>query len=67
MHKQYKNKTIVYAVKKKMPEDIITLPMCTINHNHMMYDFSEIWSRTDHFFVILDNFLPFHLLNNQKN
>ena len=43
---------------KQPPRDIITLHMCTINGNHMMYG-PEIWSKTEEFFVILDCFLPF--------
>ena len=35
---------------EKTPGYIIILHMCTINDNHMMYVFLEIWSVTDRMF-----------------
>ena len=49
-------------MKKTTSEDIIILPICTIDGNHMMYGswYMELWSMTDKFFVILGHFLPFY-------
>ena len=43
---------------KKNPADIIILQMCTIIYNHMKYGSWDIEHDGQHFFVILDNFLP---------
>ena len=51
---------------KKPPRDIITLHMCTINENHMMYGSWDMELVTE-FFVILDHFLHFYPPNNPKN
>ena len=40
---------------KKMPGDIITLHMCTINDNHMMYG-SRDMERNGQNFIILNYF-----------
>ena len=49
-----------------MPGDIIILHMCTINENHMMYDYWDMEYDKQEFFVILDNCLPFDPHNNPK-
>ena len=43
---------------KKPPGDIITLHICTINDNHMMYGL-WVMEHDWQFFVILDCFLPY--------
>ena len=50
---------------KKKPRNIILLHMCTINQDHMMYDFWDIKSKGE-FLVILGNFCPLTLLKTQK-
>ena len=50
---------------KKPPGDIITLHICTINDNHMMYGCWDMGH--DRIFDILDLFLPFYTPNNPKN
>ena len=51
---------------KKIPEDIITLDMCTINENHDAW-FLRYGARLTELFLILDNFLPFYPPNNPEN
>ena len=43
---------------EKTPGDIISLHICTVNDNHMMYGSWDI-ERNRQFFVILDCFFPF--------
>ena len=55
---------------KKPHGDVITLLLCTINDNHMMYGYIwflkyGVWQTQ--FFVILEDFLHFHPPNNPKN
>ena len=50
---------------KKKPRNIILLHMCTINQDHVMYDFWDIKSKGE-FLVILGNFCPLTLLKTQK-
>ena len=52
---------------EKMPSDIILLPMCTINEDHVMYGSWDIKAQRTEFFVILGHFLPFDSPNNPKN
>ena len=52
---------------EKMPGDIILLPMCTINEDHVMYGSWDIKAQWTEFFVILGHFLPFDSPNNPKN
>ena len=52
---------------KKTPGDIITLYICTINNNHMMYGSCDMECNRQNFFVILDHFSPFYPSNNPKN
>ena len=52
---------------KNTTEDIIILPMCTINKNHMMYGSSDMECNRQNIFVILDRFLSFYPPNNPKN
>ena len=51
---------------KKTPEEIITLNICIINDNHIMYGF---WDKDleRQFFVILSHFIPFYFANNLQN
>ena len=49
----------ISTLQKKNPGDIITLHICTINENHMMYGSWDIESNRQ-YFVILDHFLPFY-------
>ena len=51
---------------KKIPGDITTLHMCTINDNHMMYDSWDM-ENDPHNFAILDHFLLFYPSNNSEN
>ena len=51
---------------KKPPGDTITLHMCTINDNHMMYGPWDM-EHDRQFFVALDLFLPFYALKTPKN
>ena len=51
---------------KKTPGNIIILPICTINDNHMRYGSWDMEHDTE-FFVILDCLLPFYPCNNPKN
>ena len=57
-----------FEKKKKMPEDIIILHMCTRNDSHI-YNvwFLRYGVRPIEFFVILDRFLPFYHPNNPEN
>ena len=51
---------------KNTLRDIITLNMCAINDNHIMYGSRDVeWDRK--FVVILCHILPFYLTNNLKN
>ena len=52
--------------KKKTPGDIIILHLCKTNDDHMMYDSWDM-VHDRHFFLILDNFLPFYPLKMWKN
>ena len=51
---------------KKPPGDIITLHMCPINDNHMMYN-SWNMKHDDRIFCHFGPFLPFYPCNNPKN
>ena len=47
----------------KIAGDVIILPMCTKNRNHMMYgSWDTEWDRQTGFFLILGHFLPIHPL-----
>ena len=50
---------------KKTPSDI-TLQMCIINENHMMYGSWDMVLDRDNFFI-LNHFLPFYSPQNTKN
>ena len=63
----YQSKNQNLKKMKKLPGDIITLHMCTINDNYMMYVSWDKEHDGQNFFVILDLFLPFHTTNNPKN
>ena len=63
-NKDYQN--FEKIIKKKTPGDIITLNMCTINDNHIMYG-SQDKERKRQFFVILGHFLSFYPTNNLQN
>ena len=60
------NRKIKIMKNEKMPEDIIILHLCTINYDHMMYG-SWNMEHNRHFFIILDQFLPFYHPNNPEN
>ena len=60
------NRKIKIMKNEKMPEDIIILHLCTINYDHMMYG-SWNTEHNRHFFIILDQFLPFYPPNNPEN
>ena len=47
--------------------DIISLHICAINGNHMIYASWDIEHNRQNFLVILDPFLPFYKPNNPKN
>ena len=51
---------------KKQPGDIITLLMCTINDNHMMYGFWDMERDRQNFLSFWTIFCPFTLLTAQK-
>ena len=52
---------------KKLSVDIIILPLCTINENHLMYVFQGMDHNRHNFFLILDHFFPFYPPNNAEN
>ena len=45
---------------KKASWDVITLHMCTKNHNHVMYASWDMEYNRPNFFVILGHFLQFY-------
>ena len=52
---------------KKPPGDIITLHMCTINDNHIMYGFWDIEYDRQNVLLFWTIFFPFYPTNNPKN
>ena len=52
---------------KKPPGDIITLHMCTINGNHIMYGFWDIEYDRQNVLLFWTIFFPFYPTNNPKN
>ena len=55
-----------FGKMKEKLEDIIILQMFTINESYDIL-FYRYGVQQTNFFVILDRFLPFYLLNNLKN
>ena len=53
--------------KKKKPEDIIILYMCTINDNHLMHGSWDMECNGQNLMLFWAFFLPFHPYNNQKS
>ena len=53
--------------KKKIPEDVIILQMCTISDSHMMYGSWDMKCNRQNFLSFWTIFLPFYPPNNPKN